>query len=111
MITCRGCNNELDNCTCDVPTTKEPTALANIGTNESDFMGDKLAELQQKLDTIESTIEDYKDRIKGLEELMPTKEEAQALLLALESYMFCLYGTKKLPEWAAKLQKIIDKRG
>jgi hypothetical protein len=47
------------------------------------------------------------EQIKELEETALNKDEAEALLLALESYVFCLYGNKKLPDWAAKLQKII----
>ena len=154
--TCRGCNNELDNCTCDVLTTrKEQTEeLKLIDEDErlraslpSDYHYAEIKDVikdacQFQLDedqlvvndlvthivVLKGQIEGYQDRIKDLErineshqklngelreqikELEETalnKDEAEALLLALESYVFCLYGNKKLPDWAAKLQKII----
>lgn len=71
---------------------------------EQDF---RIADLERINEAHHKENDRLNKRIKELEELMPTREEAEALLLALESYVFCLYGNKKLPDWAAKLQKII----
>jgi hypothetical protein len=104
-LTCRGCNNELDNCTCDVLTTDRPESL------EAKVLRDEIKNL--RLIDASHRIEngELRERITELEETALNKDEAEALLLALESYVFCLYGNKKLPDWAAKLQKIIDKKG
>jgi hypothetical protein len=86
MITCRGCNKELDNCTCDVLTTGKPT--------EADVSLIKIIELVDELEQQDIRIKDLelinashriengelRERIKELEELMPTKEEAQRMI-------------------------------
>ena len=198
-LICRGCNNELDSCICNVLTTEKEQAVKlkpivvynpciqcefehdgecfDIECHSNTRYNASVLGAKEQLETdqlvvndlvthivgLKGQIEGYQGRIKDLERINTShriengklrerikeleeqlnstrlqingtesiklfmngektvfvkveetalnKDEAEALLLALESYMFCLYGTKKLPDWAAKLQKIIDKRG
>ena len=99
--TCRGCNNELDNCTCDVLTTDRPESL------EAKVLRDEIKNL--RLIDASHRIENGKlrERIKELEKLIPTKEESMWLLdrIGIAKYFIVNHSV------IAKLQKIIDKRG
>jgi hypothetical protein len=91
-IICEECGLYESVCKCPI----EPTALANVyaPTNEERIdraigdldltVKDVLAELQHKLDTAESIIEDYKARIKELESNVLTKYEADVVLKELK---------------------------
>ena len=114
--TCRGCNNELDNCTCDVLTTDRPESL------EAKVLRDEIKNL--RLIDASHRIEngELRERIKELEALIPTKEapiltkdDIRLIKTALENESMRRYGNvkKDAPIFIrlAKLQKIIDKRG
>jgi len=95
--TCRGCNNELDSCTCNVLTTDRPESL------EAKVLRDEIKNL--RLINESHRIENGKlqERITELEELMPTKEESMWLLdrIGIAKYFIVNHSV------TAKLQKII----
>ena len=137
--TCRGCNKELDNCTCNVLTTgKKLTTVNSLAIRELDRRLEAYANTcnlnQAHIKDLERINESHRiengelrERIKELEKLIPTKEEAENLKWWQErtcpiserkatdiDCVNCSYG--ELPDsWCkstlAKLQKIIDKRG
>ena len=167
--TCRGCNNELDNCTCNVLTTrKEQTeelklidederlraslisdyhyaeikdvikdacqfqldedqlvvnklqaerdaAIYKVGRlsrelREQDF---RIADLERINEAHHKENDRLNKRIEELEALIPTKEEAEYVITTLKiPRKDCdCDGCKFYRNIAAKLQKIIDKRG
>ena len=106
--TCRGCNNELDNCTCNVLTTDRPESL------EAKVLRDEIKNLRLINESHQKLNGELRERIKELESLIPTKEEAKKLIVLLTEVYVENYD-KAFRETAqsgfAKLQKIIDKRG
>ena len=163
-LTCRGCNKELDNCTCNVLTTEKEQAVKlkpivvynpciqcefehdgecfDIECHSNTRYNASVLGAKEQLETdqlvvndlvthivgLKGQIEGYQDRIKDLErineshriengelrerikeleELMPTKEESMWLLdrIGIAKYFIVNHSV------IAKLQKIIDKRG
>jgi len=100
-LTCRGCNKELDNCTCNVLTTDRPESL------EAKVLRDEIKNLRLINESHQKLNGELRERIKELEELMPTKEESMWLLdrIGIAKYFIVNHSV------IAKLQKIIDKRG
>ncbi len=120
-ITCRGCNNELDNCTCNVLTTDKISYQARIKDleriNESHRIEN--GELRERIKELEEQLNSTRLQINGTEsiklfmngektvfvkeELMPTKEESMWLLdrIGIAKYFIVNHSV------IAKLQKII----
>ena len=108
--TCRGCNNELDSCTCNVLTTDRPESL------EAKVLRDEIKNL--RLIDASHRIEngELRERIKELEELMPTKEEAEAYCrmdncpACRDSEEYCRECSAAYNNCIAKLLKIAGKK-
>jgi predicted RNase H-like nuclease (RuvC/YqgF family) len=125
--TCRGCNKELDNCTCNVLTTgKKLTTVNSLAIRELDRRLEAYANTcnlnQAHIKDLERINESHRiengklqERIKELEKLIPTKEEAKIALnrmryeydyLDFKPYALA-YTQDTVKALAAKLQKII----
>ena len=117
-ITCRGCGRYESECTCNVLTTGN--------TTEADASLIKIIELVDELEQQDIRIKDLElinashriengklqERIKELEELMPTNGEIRLIKTALENESMRRYGNvkKDAPIFIrlAKLQAIIE---
>ena len=88
---------------------KSPCEICTVERFEliNKFLKAQKAIDNQRIEELSTENRELNDRIKELEELMLTRREAVALMLALQSYMSDAYGTAKLPEWASKLQSVI----
>jgi hypothetical protein len=89
-LTCRGCNNELDNCTCNVLTTGKKLKLTTVNSLAIRELDRRLEAYANTCNLNQAHIKDLerinkshriengelRERIKELEELMPTKDEA-----------------------------------
>ena len=129
--TCRGCNKELDNCTCDVLTTGKKLKLTTVNSLAIRELDRRLEAYANTCNLNQAHIKDLerineshriengklREQIKELEALIPTREEAVKVLNYLIEmhkpnyhYAHNVFNKCLICSYIYKLQKIAGKK-